>query len=721
MKREYDYILIDSRTGTSDTSGTCTLVMPDVVVLCFGASDQNIMNTAGVARDIRNRTKPGRYIRILPVPSRIDFADNAAARKAKTLYEQQFAEFVRQPAVASTTRYWNRATIPYDLRYAYAEAPPRLADGSGDSVLRACEFLAQNISENDAVRLNPEDSAAWSRFVAGFERDPIELNYTRVIISHAPEDETWAEWIDWLLREHGIDVRLHRAERLNRRILDEQLALVDGERTDSDRGLCLMPLLSDGYVRLEHAKEAWSWAEGRLTPKGREILFPVRIGRFTPISPFTDARPVDLVGKDSEAARTSLLAALADELVNQTETVPGPLFPDESTDFFRLIEKRKSTLRKQSGERVTDLLERARRGWARPEQAILDLREARRYARQRGDVLMQARLAFVLAAADDNSIDSWCDEGVQATFCLAELDLLHVVPDPQRPLRSLSNSDEFRDDLQKLAAAMDTSALGAIRESTPELILADAIVSRLVGDYREARQSCMRARFGGRPRSPLEMRCDLELAVGRLLAGSGAAEPGQLERAFEKAARSQDPAVRFLGQIYLGLLEELGGRFDAAAAHYADALAGVPIDLNPSPWERHRRMTALLCLAEISEQPVPGATGVKGPVVRFLETARLEAEQLWPLTSFPLARTLERCCADDMPGSRSQKYVWALRCLWIYNALGLRDRMVDCRVLARKNQPENIADRRRLLEGAAIPDDDVVLEYLTRANGGGSG
>ena len=35
MQDEYDYIFIDSRTGVSDTSGICTVQMPDYLVVCF--------------------------------------------------------------------------------------------------------------------------------------------------------------------------------------------------------------------------------------------------------------------------------------------------------------------------------------------------------------------------------------------------------------------------------------------------------------------------------------------------------------------------------------------------------------------------------------------------------------------------------------------------------------------------------------------------------------
>ena len=48
----YDYILIDSRTGVSDTSGICTVEMPDAVVVCFTLNEQSIRGAANVSESI---------------------------------------------------------------------------------------------------------------------------------------------------------------------------------------------------------------------------------------------------------------------------------------------------------------------------------------------------------------------------------------------------------------------------------------------------------------------------------------------------------------------------------------------------------------------------------------------------------------------------------------------------------------------------------------------
>jgi len=55
MKKNYDYVLIDSRTGLSDVADICTIELPDVLAVCFTLSDQSIEGAANVARQISGR------------------------------------------------------------------------------------------------------------------------------------------------------------------------------------------------------------------------------------------------------------------------------------------------------------------------------------------------------------------------------------------------------------------------------------------------------------------------------------------------------------------------------------------------------------------------------------------------------------------------------------------------------------------------------------------
>ena len=55
-----DYVLIDSRTGHTDTSGICTRQLPDSVVVFFFPNEQNLRGLVEVVRDIRAESEEPR-------------------------------------------------------------------------------------------------------------------------------------------------------------------------------------------------------------------------------------------------------------------------------------------------------------------------------------------------------------------------------------------------------------------------------------------------------------------------------------------------------------------------------------------------------------------------------------------------------------------------------------------------------------------------------------
>lgn len=72
---DYDYVLIDSRTGISDYSGICNIQFPDMNVLVMAPSFQNFEGAAKIAKNIINSSyvkKGFRKPTILPVLSRFD-------------------------------------------------------------------------------------------------------------------------------------------------------------------------------------------------------------------------------------------------------------------------------------------------------------------------------------------------------------------------------------------------------------------------------------------------------------------------------------------------------------------------------------------------------------------------------------------------------------------------------------------------------------------------
>ena len=96
MRSIYDYVLIDSRTGVSDTSGICTVEMPDTLVVCFTLNDQSIRGAAAVAASVRDQrraltaaaaataetpTTPAEIpFRIFPIPTRVEITSERDKR-----------------------------------------------------------------------------------------------------------------------------------------------------------------------------------------------------------------------------------------------------------------------------------------------------------------------------------------------------------------------------------------------------------------------------------------------------------------------------------------------------------------------------------------------------------------------------------------------------------------------------------------------------------------
>lgn len=73
-KQDYDVVLIDSRTGMSDSGGICTIQMPDVLVAMFTANEQSMLGVSDIIRASQRGRQALAYDRmpltVLPVPCR---------------------------------------------------------------------------------------------------------------------------------------------------------------------------------------------------------------------------------------------------------------------------------------------------------------------------------------------------------------------------------------------------------------------------------------------------------------------------------------------------------------------------------------------------------------------------------------------------------------------------------------------------------------------------
>ena len=209
MKSNYDYVLIDSRTGLSDIADICTVHLPDIVVDCFTLSTQGVEGAAGIARMIEDNTRNSeRNIAILPVPMRID-------RRQKEKVEEglEFAArlFDGLPAGMSDTDrrdYWTAVEVPYRELYACEEILAVFGDapGSRTSLLASYERIASRITGGKVTTSPPREEWLRLRTRNLFSRTP-PSSQIEVVLDFSPVDQLWAEWISAVLAGAEVSVR----------------------------------------------------------------------------------------------------------------------------------------------------------------------------------------------------------------------------------------------------------------------------------------------------------------------------------------------------------------------------------------------------------------------------------------------------------------------------------------------------------------------------------
>ncbi|MEV1166963.1 FxSxx-COOH system tetratricopeptide repeat protein [Nonomuraea sp. NPDC049784] len=205
IKRHYDYCLIDSRTGFSDIADICTIDMPDVLVDCFTMSDQGIDGAARVARAISERHDRDR--KILPVPMRVDDGEKKKADAGRAYARSKFERFLLHLSPEERERYWGAVEIPYKRFYAFEETLAVFGDAPGapGSLLASFERLTNTITSGAVSELPPMEEPIRLRWLEAFtRREP--LLHQEILLSYAPEDRMWADWIAVILRHANFRV-----------------------------------------------------------------------------------------------------------------------------------------------------------------------------------------------------------------------------------------------------------------------------------------------------------------------------------------------------------------------------------------------------------------------------------------------------------------------------------------------------------------------------------
>ncbi|MGN9911821.1 FxSxx-COOH system tetratricopeptide repeat protein [Phytohabitans sp. LJ34] len=258
MRRGYDYTLVDSRSGWNEVADICTIQLPDVLVNCFTLSAQGIEGAAETAASVRYRYG-GREIRILPVPTRVDTAEQEKAEIGRMLAMSRLAGLPSRLSESEREEYWRAVELPYRPFYAFEEILATFGDrpGSASSLLSAYEALTHHITEGAVTRLAPVHDPLRAYTLAQFTRRSAVVE-EELALAYVPADQVWAEWIERLLMSAGVrvhDAPLSTTERGTRRASHEARLLLIVSAASADIQATLVPRKRDDGVLAVYVDE----------------------------------------------------------------------------------------------------------------------------------------------------------------------------------------------------------------------------------------------------------------------------------------------------------------------------------------------------------------------------------------------------------------------------------------------------------------------------------
>ena len=138
-KEVFDFVLIDSRTGVTDTGGICTVQLPDILVAFVSTNTQSLQGTLDVVRRAKVRRGDLPFDRgallVLPVLTRLETRTeynlvqewtDTIARDFHSLYAEWAHREVKIPDLIKHTR------IPYVPYWSFGEKLPVVEKGTTD-------------------------------------------------------------------------------------------------------------------------------------------------------------------------------------------------------------------------------------------------------------------------------------------------------------------------------------------------------------------------------------------------------------------------------------------------------------------------------------------------------------------------------------------------------------------------------------------------------------
>jgi MinD-like ATPase involved in chromosome partitioning or flagellar assembly len=309
-KSEFDIVLIDSRTGLSDTGGVCTIQLPDVVVVMFTANSQSLLGARDVMRHVRKARQslayPRMQLTVFPLPAR--FGSRAEFRESQRWIErisQEFSEFYEDwlPAWADPREVLERVKIPQVDYFSFGEKLAVVEQGTSDpeGIGFVCDQVARVLRDDfrgahDVLQLKsrlPEEQMKRAR-----SAETAEDYDWDVYISH-PHGAGLEIWVEEFVRRLEFNLRGLRG---SASVFFERRELVLGAdwpaalKEALARARVLVAILTQSYVESAWNVAEWeTFADRERFSRSTRLIFPVLAhggGNFPP--EFTDRQSLDV-------------------------------------------------------------------------------------------------------------------------------------------------------------------------------------------------------------------------------------------------------------------------------------------------------------------------------------------------------------------------------------------------------------------------------------------
>jgi parallel beta-helix repeat protein len=155
LATNFRYTLIDSRTGMSDTSGICTMLMPDKLVVVFTPNRQSLTGLANLvqqATQYRKQSDDLRPLTIFPLASRVELAERKLYEewrfgnnnRGMKGYQFQFQELLKKIyglPNCNLNDYFDDVQIQHVPAYAFGEEIAVLVERGRDRLSAARSYL----------------------------------------------------------------------------------------------------------------------------------------------------------------------------------------------------------------------------------------------------------------------------------------------------------------------------------------------------------------------------------------------------------------------------------------------------------------------------------------------------------------------------------------------------------------------------------------------------